>query len=98
MKTKAEQAENPPKSKKKNEYTTSRETSKEVPVERKLFVRNFKKARDAAGFSQDDVHDLTGFSKSYISDLERCKVNISLDNMAKLSHLVGIALADLLKP
>jgi transcriptional regulator with XRE-family HTH domain len=72
--------------------------AKDVPVERKIFARKFRAARKAAGYKQADFYALAGFSKAYISNIERCKVNISFDNASELSRIVGVPLYELLKP
>jgi transcriptional regulator with XRE-family HTH domain len=70
----------------------------EPPAERVVFARNFRKAREAARLSQRDVHRLTGLAQSYISEVERCIRNPSLDSMIKLAHVVNRPLYLLLKP
>jgi transcriptional regulator with XRE-family HTH domain len=70
----------------------------EPPIERVIFARNFCKARKMANLSQRDVHRLTGLAQSYISEVERCLRNPSLDNMIKLAHVVNRPLYLLLKP
>lgn len=71
---------------------------KTIPEARRVFARNFKRARLAAGLTQNDIHMSFGFAQSFISDLERCRTTINLDNMADLSRAVGIPLWELLKP
>ena len=71
---------------------------KEIPEERAIFARKFKAAREAAGLSQREIHRRTGLAQSYISGVERCTENISLDTMARLATLVGLPLHELLTP
>ena len=70
----------------------------DVPFERQVFAANFKRARRLAGLTQRDVQQQTGLAQSYISRVEQCLANISLDNMAKLAALVGKPLHLLLIP
>jgi transcriptional regulator with XRE-family HTH domain len=53
------------------------------------FGLNFKHYRNKAKMSQDDIVELTGFSKSYISNVERGKHNISLVNAIKFANTVN---------
>jgi transcriptional regulator with XRE-family HTH domain len=47
--------------------------------------------------SQDDIVDKTGMSKSYISNIENGKHNLSLINALKLSDAVGKNIESMLK-
>lgn len=47
--------------------------------------------------SQDDVADKTDFSKSYISNVENGKHNLSLVNALIFSKLVGKTLDEMLR-
>jgi transcriptional regulator with XRE-family HTH domain len=69
-----------------------------VPPEREVFAQNFKRARLEAGLSQREIHRRTGIAYPYLSRVERCMENISLDTMAILAEAVGKPLHELLKP
>ena len=69
-----------------------------VPVEREVFARNLRRARLAAGLSQQEVHARTGVAQRHISEIERGLRNPSLDLMASLAHAVGKPLHRLLTP
>lgn len=71
---------------------------KEYPIEREIFARNFKAAREAAGLSLRDIHERTGIGYAYLSRVENCLQNVGLDNMAILATTVGKPLYKLLKP
>jgi transcriptional regulator with XRE-family HTH domain len=71
---------------------------KEIPIEREIFARNFKAAREAADLSQRDIYKLTGIGYTYLSRVENCLENISLDKMAVLAAAVKKPLHELLKP
>lgn len=71
---------------------------KSVAAERLIFAKNFRKARIAAKLSQRDVRDKTGFAQSWVSEIETGKMSITIDNMAKLAHCVGVPLWQLLVP
>jgi len=69
------------------------------PVERALrltFGRNLRAAREAAGLTQADLHQRLGFAQSYISQVERGVVNISLHTMSRLAALLNTTVNELL--
>lgn len=70
----------------------------EIPAERIIFARNFKKARKAAGLSQQKITELTGLAQSWISKVERGHSTINLDNMSILADTVNVPLWKLLHP
>ena len=61
------------------------------------FGFNFKMYRTKLKLSQDDIIDKTGFSQSYISNVENGKHNLSLINALKLSDAVGKNIESMLK-
>ena len=61
------------------------------------FGFNFKMYRTKLKLSQDDIVDKTGMSKSYISNIENGKHNLSLINALKLSDAVGQNIESMLK-
>lgn len=63
----------------------------------KNFGLNFKYYRNKANLSQDDIVDLTGFSKSYISNIECAKHNISLVNALKFAKVVGKTIEEMIR-
>lgn len=75
-----------------------RKPSTAVPIERAIFARHFQHARKGLSLSQGDVASHTGLTQGFISEVERGVSNISLDNMAKLAHLLGVPLYLLLHP
>lgn len=42
--------------------------------------------------TQEELSRKTGLTPSYISDIERCASNISLDNMDAISNAFGLSL------
>ena len=61
------------------------------------FGINFKHYRNKAKMSQDDIVELTGFSKSYISNVESAKHNISLVNALKFANTVNKTIDEMIK-
>ncbi|WP_182333665.1 helix-turn-helix domain-containing protein [Stenotrophomonas acidaminiphila] len=68
------------------------------PASRATFAKNFRSARKKAGMTQQDVRDKTGFSLSFISELENGHCGVNLDNMELLAAAVGVPLWKLLTP
>jgi DNA-binding XRE family transcriptional regulator len=66
--------------------------------ERKIFARNFKRARLEAGLTQSDITKITGLTQPYLSDVENAKETTSLDNANLLADAVGQSLSQLLTP
>lgn len=62
----------------------------------KNFGFNLKMARMKLKMTQDDIVEHTGFSKSYVSNVEGGKHNISLINALKLANLVNKNINDLI--
>lgn len=62
----------------------------------KIFGFNFKIERLRLKLSQEDVAFKTGFSISYISNVENAKHNISLCNAVKLAKIVNKSIDEML--
>ena len=60
------------------------------------FGFNYKVERMKQKLTQDNIMEKTGFSKSYISNVENGKHNISLINALKLAETVHKNIEDLL--
>ena len=64
---------------------------------RKLVGRNVRTLRLAAGMTQEQYAELSGFSQQYISDLERGRRNptiVSLYQLAEALNATPVALLD----
>jgi len=61
----------------------------------KNFGFNFKVERMKLKLTQDDIVEITGFSKSYISNIESGKHNLSLINAIKFSKIVNKTIEEL---
>ena len=66
--------------------------------ERRIFAKNLKRAREDAGFTQDELSRITGMTQSFLSKVENARNNISLDKMIVLSDAIGKPLSQLLAP
>jgi transcriptional regulator with XRE-family HTH domain len=47
--------------------------------------------------SQEGLAELAGFHRTYVSQLERCVTNISIDGLERLAHALGEDVLELLK-
>jgi transcriptional regulator with XRE-family HTH domain len=58
---------------------------------------NLKRLREARGYTQSELANLCGLSKTYISNVEQGTVNISLANLEALANGLSCAEEDLLR-
>ena len=56
----------------------------------RVFGQNVRKYRNKRGYSQEQLADICGLHRTYISDIERFKRSISLDNIQKLADALQI--------
>ncbi len=56
----------------------------------KIFSINIKKYRIKKNISQEKLAELSGLHRTYISDIERCKRSISLNNIQKIANSLEI--------
>jgi transcriptional regulator with XRE-family HTH domain len=63
----------------------------------KKFGQRLKEIRNNKGLSQERLASLTGLHRTYISDIERGKKNISLRNIEKLSKSLRVKMSDFFK-
>lgn len=55
-----------------------------------VFGKNVRKYRKKSGYSQEELAGICGLHRTYISDIERFKRSISLDNIQKIADALGI--------
>jgi len=65
---------------------------------RKTFGRNFREAREAEHLTQRDVSVRTKVTQGWVSALEGGEVNITIELMALLAHVVRSDVVTLLTP
>lgn len=63
---------------------------------RSILSTNIKKYRNANDMSQETLALECNLHRTYISDVERCNRNISIDNIAKIASALHVKPADLL--
>lgn len=64
---------------------------------RKVLSKNIKKYRNLLSLSQEELAFSCGLHRTYISDIERCSRNVSIDNIEKISVALNVPASDLLK-
>ena len=65
---------------------------------RKLVGRNAARLRQAAGLTQEELAERSGFSQQYISKLERGRRNPTIVTLYELAEGLGVTPADLVRP
>jgi transcriptional regulator with XRE-family HTH domain len=61
-----------------------------------VFGNNVRARRKAVDISQEELADRAGVHRTYVGAVERGEVNISLDNLDRLSAALGVEVAELL--
>lgn len=59
---------------------------------------NLKRIRQERGLSQERLAEMADFHRTYVSQLERCVTNISIDGLERLANALGLDVLDLLTP
>lgn len=57
-----------------------------------------KRLRLERGLSQEVLGELADFHRTYVSQLERCITNISVDGLERLALALNVDITELLKP
>jgi len=57
-----------------------------------------KRLRIERGLSQESMAELADFHRTYVSQLERCVTNISIDGLERIAHALGVDVVELLSP
>ncbi|WP_149194393.1 helix-turn-helix domain-containing protein [Luteimonas suaedae] len=65
---------------------------------RRRIAANVKRYRSAYGLSQEKLAELASFHRTYVSQLERCVTNITIDGLERLAVALDVDIRDLLKP
>lgn len=64
---------------------------------RYILADNLRRLRSSANISQEDLAELCGLHRTYISDVERCTRNISIDNIERIADSLHVSASDLLR-
>lgn len=65
---------------------------------RGVLAQNIRALRKLRGLSQESLADLAGLHRTYVSDVERARRNLSLDNLERLARALGVEAASLIAP
>ncbi|PLC51470.1 transcriptional regulator [Pollutimonas subterranea] len=63
---------------------------------RERIAINLKRLRNDRGLSQEKMAELADFHRTYVSQLERCVTNISVDGLERFARALGVDVVDLL--
>jgi len=63
---------------------------------RRRIAENLRRLRKKRGLSQAVMAELADFHRTYVSQLERCVTNISLDGLERLAGALQVDVLDLL--
>lgn len=66
------------------------QASDEEPQARRRFAINLRRVRTDHALSQEKLAELAGLHRTYVSQVERGVVSISLDNIEKLAIALGV--------
>lgn len=61
------------------------------------FGKAVRRARQRAGLSQEDFAEVAGIHRNYVGQIERAEVNVSFENLVRLSRATGLKLSALFR-
>ncbi|WP_321184054.1 helix-turn-helix transcriptional regulator [Raoultella terrigena] len=70
---------------------------KHLPNARIRISLNLKRLRTEKGLSQEKTAELANFHRTYVSQLERCVTNISIDGLERLAYALEVDVTELLR-
>lgn len=76
----------------------SKPSSPSLPTARERIAVNIRRLRKAQGMSQEQLAEVAEFHRTYVSQLERCVTNISIDGLERLAQVLGVDITELLEP
>ncbi len=65
------------------------------PSAKEVFARNVRLARRAREISQEQLANVAGMSRAYLSEVEKAARNISIDRMEALADALGYTVREL---
>ncbi len=65
---------------------------------RTRFARNLRAYRVSQNLSQEELATLAGFSRTFVSDVEREVRNCTIDNIERLAHALNLDVSVLFVP
>ncbi|MGJ4802914.1 helix-turn-helix domain-containing protein [Luteimonas sp. SDU82] len=76
---------------------SAKQSTTDLPRARECIGANIRRLREARGLSQERLAELAHLHRTYVSQLERCVTNISIDRLERLAQALGVPVADLLR-
>lgn len=64
---------------------------------KEILAANIRRLRKDSGLSQEELADRAGLHRTYISSIERCERNVSLENIFLLAEALGVEPEELVK-
>lgn len=64
---------------------------------RNRLALNLRRLRENLGLSQEALADRASLHRTYVGSVERGERNISIDNIERLAHALGVSAASLLE-
>jgi transcriptional regulator with XRE-family HTH domain len=64
---------------------------------RLILAHNVKELRLKSNIKREELSLALGFDNSYISKLEKCKINITIDKLTMIANYFSIEIIDLFK-
>ena len=64
---------------------------------REILATNMRWRRAKMNISQEEFADLCKLHRTYISDVERCNRNISIDNIERIAEAFKVSASELLE-
>jgi len=62
---------------------------------RGLFGKKVRELREKRGWSQEKLAEIADLHRNYVGNVERGEQNISIDNIEKIAHALGVKPAKL---
>jgi transcriptional regulator with XRE-family HTH domain len=69
-----------------------------VESARDRLARHLRALRRQQGISQEALADRCELHRTYVGSIERRERNVSLDNVERLAHALGVDISELLAP
>lgn len=64
---------------------------------RERVALNIRKIRKSNSLSQEKLADLCGLHRTYIGSVERSERNITIENLDRIAHALGVDARDLIE-
>lgn len=71
--------------------------TKQKLAARALLAENVRSMRGTMGVSQEKLGAMAGLHRTYISQVEREKLNVTLDTLEQLAEVFGVRVSQLLE-